>query len=209
MQFSFWSSGFNWDHYTHNLLSVIDRKQDARLSVQWRHNECDGVFNHRRPDCLLSRLFRRRSMKISKLRVVGLYEGNWPVICEFPAERANNAENVSIWWRHHVLFVRKRPGTKNKSYNIQLSTQQGRVMNLCVSKLGHHCFRYWLVACSTQILSMSSLSIVWKKISKMWIKKVHLKNVVCKMAAIIYLPRCVKQFRQAMCTVYEKRTILM
>ena len=24
---------------------------------------------------------------------------------EFPARRASNAENVSIWWRHHVLVV--------------------------------------------------------------------------------------------------------
>ena len=24
---------------------------------------------------------------------------------EFPAQRASNAENVSIWWRHHVLFI--------------------------------------------------------------------------------------------------------
>ena len=22
---------------------------------------------------------------------------------EFPAQRASNAENVSIWWRHHVM----------------------------------------------------------------------------------------------------------
>ena len=24
---------------------------------------------------------------------------------EFPAQRASNAENVSIWWRHHVLRI--------------------------------------------------------------------------------------------------------
>ena len=27
--------------------------------------------------------------------------GNSPVTCEFPAQRASNAENVPIWWRHH------------------------------------------------------------------------------------------------------------
>ena len=26
-----------------------------------------------------------------------------PVTGEFPAQRASNAENVSIWWRHHVM----------------------------------------------------------------------------------------------------------
>ena len=45
---------------------------------------------------------RCRSKKTSQLRVTGLCEGNSPVTGEFPAQRASNAENVSIWWRHHV-----------------------------------------------------------------------------------------------------------
>ena len=49
--------------------------------------------------CLLNRLFR--SKKTSKLRFTGLCDGNSPVTGEFPAQRASNAENVSIWWRHH------------------------------------------------------------------------------------------------------------
>ena len=40
----------------------------------------------------------------SKLRVTDLCEGNSPAICDFPAQRASNAENVSIWWRHHELW---------------------------------------------------------------------------------------------------------
>ena len=28
-----------------------------------------------------------------------------PVAGEFPAQMASNAENVSIWWRHHELCV--------------------------------------------------------------------------------------------------------
>ena len=40
-------------------------------------------------------------MKTSKLRVTGLRLGNSPEAGEFPAQMANNAENVSIWWRHH------------------------------------------------------------------------------------------------------------
>ena len=32
----------------------------------------------------------------------GLCAGNSPVTGEFPAQRASNAENISIWWRHHV-----------------------------------------------------------------------------------------------------------
>ena len=72
------------------------------FSSQWRHNGRDGVSNHRRIYCLLNRLFRHRSQKTSKFRVTGLCEGNSPVTGEFPAQRASNAEYVSIWWRHHV-----------------------------------------------------------------------------------------------------------
>ena len=45
----------------------------------------------------------RRSKKTSKFRVTGLCAGNSPVTGEFPAQRASNAENISIWWRHHVM----------------------------------------------------------------------------------------------------------
>ena len=46
---------------------------------------------------------RRRSKKISKLRVTGLCVWNSPVTGEFPAQKASNAKNVSIWWRHHAI----------------------------------------------------------------------------------------------------------
>ena len=41
--------------------------------------------------------------KHKKLRVTGLCAGNSPETGEFPAQTASNAENVSIWWRHHDL----------------------------------------------------------------------------------------------------------
>ena len=72
------------------------------ISSQWCHNEHDGVSNHQPHDCLLNCLFRCRSKKTSKLRATGLCKGNSPVTSEFPSQRASNAENVSIWWRHHV-----------------------------------------------------------------------------------------------------------
>ena len=73
------------------------------LSLRWRHNELDGVSDHQPRDCLLNLLFRRRSKITSKLRVTGLCAGNSPGTGEFPAQKAGNAENVSIWWRHHVI----------------------------------------------------------------------------------------------------------
>ena len=71
--------------------------------LQWRHrpNERNGVSNHRRLHCLLNCWFRRRSKKTSKLRVLGLFAGNSQATGEFPAQMTSNAENVSLWWRHH------------------------------------------------------------------------------------------------------------
>ena len=77
------------------------RISTARATIRWRHNEHNSDSNHQCLDCVLNRLFRRRSKKTSKLRVTGLCEGNSLAAIEFPAQRASNAENVSIWWRHH------------------------------------------------------------------------------------------------------------
>ena len=59
----------------------------STIALQWRHDECDGVSKHQPHDCLLNRLFRRRSKKTSKLHVTGLGAGKSPVTGEFPAQR--------------------------------------------------------------------------------------------------------------------------
>ena len=74
-------------------------------ALHWRHNEHDGVSNHRRLDCLLKHLFRRRSRKTLKFRFTDLCEGNPPVTGGFPSHRDTNAENVSNWWGHHELIL--------------------------------------------------------------------------------------------------------
>ena len=78
-----------------------DDKFGITFALQWRHNGRNCVSNHQPHDCLPNRVFRHRIKKVSKLRVTGLCEGNSPVTSEFPAQRASNAENASIWWRHH------------------------------------------------------------------------------------------------------------
>ena len=53
------------------------------ITSRWCHNGCDSVSIHQPHDCLLNRLFRRRSKKTSKLRATGLLvvnsPHNWPV----------------------------------------------------------------------------------------------------------------------------------
>ena len=79
----------------HFISFVCIHYDDVIMSVM-------SQSNHQHHDCSLNRLFRRRSKKTSKLRVIGLCAGNSPITGEFPAQNASNAENVSIWWRHHV-----------------------------------------------------------------------------------------------------------
>ena len=75
--------------------------QGSSWTLPWRHNGRDSVSNHQPHHCLLNRLFGRRSKKTSKLRVTGLCAGDSPGTGEFSIQMACNAENVSIWWRHH------------------------------------------------------------------------------------------------------------
>ena len=39
-----------------------------------------------------------------KLRVTDLCEGKSPVTGRIPAQKASDAENVSIWWRHREFL---------------------------------------------------------------------------------------------------------
>ena len=86
----------------HGYGMVLGNHYNPVTTLRWRYNERDIVSNHQPHDCVLNRLFRRRSKKTSKLRVTGLCAGNSPGISKFPAQMASNAENVSIWWRHHA-----------------------------------------------------------------------------------------------------------
>ena len=97
------------------LFSTLTHS-DLLLSLQWRHNGRDSVSNHQPHECFLNRSIRRRSKKTSKLRITGLCAGNSLGTGEFPAQMANNAENVSIWWRHHDLIGQRSPVVIDRSF---------------------------------------------------------------------------------------------
>ena len=67
-------------------------------TLQWRHNEYDGISNHRRLDCLLNHLFRRRSKKTSKPCVIGLCEGN-------PPTTGNSPRKGPVTWKCFHLMT--------------------------------------------------------------------------------------------------------
>ena len=66
-------------------------------TLQWRQNEPDGV------PIVCSTVWSGADQlkKTPKLRAAGLCQGNPPITAGFPWQRASNAVNVSIWWRHH------------------------------------------------------------------------------------------------------------
>ena len=85
-----------------DILTKIQKKKKS-----WLYSDVimgDSIWNHQPHNCLLSRLFRGRSKKTSKLHVTGLCVRNSRGTSEFSAQMASNAENVSIWWHHHDKF---------------------------------------------------------------------------------------------------------
>ena len=50
------------------------------FTLRWCHDGRDCVSNHQPHNCLLNRLFGRRSKQTSKLRVTDLCEGNSPIL---------------------------------------------------------------------------------------------------------------------------------
>ena len=101
-------------------------------SLQWRHNGRDCVSNHQPRDCLLNRLFRRRSKKTSKPRDTGLCAGNppgpviyphkWPVTRKmFPFD---DVIMSILWKRSHEI-------TRYMAF-------QSRLRLLCCPNIYHH-----------------------------------------------------------------------
>ena len=143
------------------------------MSIQWRHNEHDGVSNHRCHDCLLNRLFRHRSKKTWKLRVTCLCDGNSPMTGEFPEQTASNVKNVSIWWRHHgnrevlpatiLLSQEMLKAGKSKAINAYTWRRSGVTVNLlsgpyCVGEQSIFGIFWWLYKISKSYQHVSLCS---------------------------------------------------
>ena len=82
------------------------------FTSQWRHNECDVVSNHRRLDCLLNRLFRRRSQKTSNICITRLCDGNPPVTGGFSSAKRK------MFPLDDVITTRVPWRTVTRSFNV-------------------------------------------------------------------------------------------
>ena len=99
-----------------SLLIEMQLHSDRKNSWRWRHKERNGVLNHRCLDCLFNRMFKRISKKPSTPHVAGFCEGNPPMTGGFPSQGVSDAENVSIWWRHHANAQCRRRLNFSPSY---------------------------------------------------------------------------------------------
>ena len=91
-----------------------------KFTLQWRHNEHDSVSHHQPHDCLLNRLFWRRSKKTSKLRVTCLCAGNSPGNSEFTAQMASYAETFEDVIMRNSWVRKLNPQLKVRPRNWQI-----------------------------------------------------------------------------------------
>ena len=107
-----WTNWILWSRKWHSPSnSYRCMKTISPLGLRWRHIGRDGVSNQQSHDCLLKRIFRRRSKDKSKLCVIGLCAGNSQVTGEFPAQSASNAQKyfllmTSSWDQFHIMHTK-------------------------------------------------------------------------------------------------------
>ena len=77
-----WGPNKQRSGYTFNARPVPVGPMLTKFYNGIHYNGHNGVSNHQPHHCLLNRLFRCRSKKISQLRVTDLCAGNSPVTCE-------------------------------------------------------------------------------------------------------------------------------
>ena len=118
---------------------VCDCRQSPLCSLQWHRNEHDSVSNNQPHDCLLNRLFGHNSTKTSNLRFTGLCAINSPGTGEFPAQRTSYAENVSIWWHHHVFVM------EQIKENACVKSVAGTLLNCHLKTLKMDIFADWCI----------------------------------------------------------------
>ena len=90
------STGHQW-----NLSQKANNPEWASMSSTIMTEQKVFISNHY-SDVIMATM----ASQITSLTIVySIGVGNSPVAGEFPAQRASNAENVSIWWRHHAKLI--------------------------------------------------------------------------------------------------------
>ena len=76
---------------------------DGVVALLYGENTHHGASAHgRATNAKFKRIYVRKDLNNIRIQ---LCAGNSPGTGEFPAQMASNAENVSIWWRHHDAMI--------------------------------------------------------------------------------------------------------
>ena len=121
-------------------------------TLLWHHNGRGGISYHQPHDCLLNCLFRRRSKK----------------------EMASNAENVSIWWRHHETPL-ILPSWVNFGChvvaNLKMSSAKWQPFECHLFSSGLNMLTHWGRDKIDAILQTTfSNAISWMKMFEIWLR---------------------------------------
>ena len=96
------------------ILWFTQLNHTAERCLWWRHNGPDGVWNHQPHDCLLNRLFGRRSKKTSNSAslafVRGIHRGSVNSQHKCPVTRkcfhftTSSCIDIDYFWKIHCVF---------------------------------------------------------------------------------------------------------
>ena len=94
-------TAIKWTNYNGREMNYHRREMWVSQSITVTSHDWYSVPNNQQLHCWFNSFFRCTSRKTSKLRAIGLCEGNPPVAVRIPSQRVNILESVCMWWRHH------------------------------------------------------------------------------------------------------------
>ena len=159
--------------YCRTFVTGLGMRQAAR-TLHWRHNDHDGVSNHQPHDCLLNRLFRRRSKKTSKLRVTGLCMGKSP-------GPVNSPHKGPVTWKmfpfDDVIMTNGSIGISERQQTDRLDCYQWNLLSV-VSEMHKHLWKClgsaWFINCIlANVFSLLEKFVACKIFSHAQLKPCH------------------------------------
>ena len=158
--------------------------RESQGSLHWRHGDHDGVSNHQPVYSIVySDADQRKHQSSASLAFVrGIHRDQW-----IPRTRASNAENVSIWWRHHVTAAtagQPRSLTLDGPYHVTIHFYycmwiqlQTVLRSICLLRPINPHDQLFHVRCKLEF-HLASLSEKWERwwINMAW--RANLKNTI-------------------------------
>ena len=141
-----------------NISSTLSRHVFSRNPLQWHHNGRDSVSNHQPHDCLLNRLFRRKSKKNQRPASLAFVRGvhRWPVNSPYKWPLTRKMFPFDDVIMHYVIIqlVRLIPDNnpanwRSRSATVRFTCARNSVfprkINFCADVERMVCFpRVWL-----------------------------------------------------------------